>query len=889
MQYKLRISIVLPYCLVMAVCLFRGTVSVAGVSAGGVSPVGVSAAEVYAAGLPLLPLPRHASTGKTILAFRPGAGVDWRGLDNVAKARLQWHWQRLGGGNDGQSLQAGILGADSSFDDLVARAAPSWKDSIGDQGYILVLHENVRFIAAKTEAGLFYGLQSLRQLIRAKWDREILVADWPSFPFRMVYDDISRGPISTVSYIKQQIERMAELKLNGLSFYIEHVVQPRSHPDFAPENGKLTIPQIKELAAYAGKFYMQLTGSFQSFGHFEKILSLPQYASMGATSTLISPVNDKARKFLAEVIGELCDAFSGPYFNVNCDETFDLGQGTTKPYVEKLGAAAFYASHLRFLDSIVKSHGKKMMMWGDFALEHKEVLDMLPPDITYLTWEYGDQPSYDKWIKPFASRRLPFMVCPGVLNTYRMFPDMAMARANITGFTREGRQRGAEGVITTIWDDGGAYLFSGDWYGVYVTAECSWSGGAEDRIQPTGDEATGPDNTFSFDRRYAFTAYGDAEDNYVKALFTLMKLKDLPLTYDLSDRLWHQRLLPDSGKTLIVNNRSADAALTVAEESAGYLLKCRPRWNEADIRTLSFAIDQYKLMITSRLRIAAAAGGYRRAARLASGGEHGQAARMLAAYTDTIEGLKRSYKLLGNRFARAWQAENQPYWLDSVLKPYSEKAAALARVARGLRRAREKAVAHQSLPPAAVVSLDIREEPFYYFQNWMLAGPFPAGDGTEATADAQHLYSDNAAYNKPPSPGDFTMQRNKLYRWRKFFSDDGGIIDLGKEYGGEAGAIVYAYCQISSDTAADIRVRAASSATMEIFCNGKAVRDRQDDNGESTIRLKLKAGVNPVLLRLHKDNKEDWSFSFRLQDQLTVTNHKYKYQLNGKNKLYAAD
>ncbi len=78
-----------------------------------------------------------------------------------------------------------------------------------------------------------------------------------------------------MAYVKQQIERMAELKINYLSFYIEHVVQPASYPDFAPANGKLTIAQIKELSAYAAKYHAQLIGSFQSFGHFDKILALP--------------------------------------------------------------------------------------------------------------------------------------------------------------------------------------------------------------------------------------------------------------------------------------------------------------------------------------------------------------------------------------------------------------------------------------------------------------------------------------------------------------------------------------------------------------------------------------------------------------------------------------
>ncbi len=112
---------------------------------------------------------------------------------------------------------------------------------------------------------------------------------------------------------------------------------------------------------------MQLVGSFQSFGHFEKILSLPQYKDMGETSTMISPLDPKAKKFLESVIGELCDAFGSPYFNVNCDETFDLGKGRSKAYVDSVGKDKYYADHLIFLHDILKKCNKKMMMWGDIA------------------------------------------------------------------------------------------------------------------------------------------------------------------------------------------------------------------------------------------------------------------------------------------------------------------------------------------------------------------------------------------------------------------------------------------------------------------------------------------------------------------------------------------
>lgn len=825
---------------------------------------------------PVLPMPRHAAPTEKMLTGIGGNRVTWAGLDTGAEARLSWHWKKIGenhrsgslAGNKAHSISIGLLGKDQRFDQLLSTLAAEWMQKIGDEGYILFYSDRHPVIAAQTETGIFYGMQTWKQLTRAGWDREVLIADWPAFPTRVIYDDISRGPISTVAYIKNQIERMAELKINYLSFYIEHIVQPLSHPDFAPADGKLSIAQIKELSAYASKFYMQLIGSFQSFGHFEKILSLPQYTSLGATSTLISPIDPRAKKFLEDVIGELCDAFNAPWFNVNCDETFDLGQGSTKAAVDSMGAAAFYAGHLQFLYDIVKRHGKKMMMWGDFAIEHEAVLDLLPKDIIYLTWEYGDQPSFDHWIKPFASRGLEYMVCPGILNTYRMFPDMAMAKANISGFAAAGAARHATGVITTIWDDGGAYLFSGDWYGVYTAAEKSWT--------------TDTSANASFDSRYELNAYGTQNGNYVKALFTLMKLRALPITYNLTDRLWQQKLLPDQGKELIVNNKSASEAKKIIANAAALVASARPMRNKTDIRTLSYTIDQYALMIESRLRLAEIAAGYNRALSSNSSREN---IILFTNFGNVLDKLKGRYVTLKDRFRQAWLDENQHYWLDTVLRQYDKKIADLDELSANLQKAITALQAGTPLPPANAVRLAIRESSSYYFQNWMLAGLFPVAGKNNFPS---FLYADTKEYNKPPAPGDFTRYNGKLYRWRKFASADGGIIDLHEYYPQQQPGFVYAYCLLRTDSASAVPAFATSNQAMEIYCNGRQLYTNNSEPTNVKTTLPLQAGINHILLKLKNDNAKDWIFTFHLADDLYVTNHKHKYQLNA-NGLYDAE
>lgn len=820
--------------------------------------------------LPVLPFPQNVVQGEKRVTLSHRASFDAPGLEKAQLARLSENWEEFRREQPGETspMHVGlVLLQNGKVSSRITEQAAPYLDSLGREGYILDLEPGAITIAAGTETGLFYGLQTLKQLVRGSWDTGLFIADWPAFETRVIYDDISRGPISTADYIRQQIRRLAELKVNYLSFYIEHVVQPLSHPDFAPENGKLTIAEIRELSQYAGKYHMQLIGSFQSFGHFEKILALPQYASMGETSTLISPLDPVARQFLENVIGELCDAFNAPWFNVNCDETFDLNKGKSKTYIDSIGSARFYADHLTFLYDVVRRHGKKMMMWGDIALQHPEIPDMLPRDIVYLTWEYGDQESYDRWIRPFEERGLEFMVCPGILNSYRMLPDMVMARDNIRGFLEMGKRHGATGAFTTIWDDGGTYLFSGDWYGVYVAAEKSWN------LAPAAER--------SFDRRYSQTAYGARETHYVEALFKLMALRKLTLTYNLNELVWSQQLLSRKGKPLQLNNTSLPEANRILEEASALIRQAKAVRHQSDLVALELSIDQYRLITDLRSTLVTVANSYRQAASAPVQAR----GKLLRGAIAEVRRLTKQTDALLERFRAAWRKENQEYWLDVVSAGYESKAGALRELQRSLEGSLRTRPA--TLPPADGIGLDITETPYTYFQNWLLSGPFPSpGESLPG-----FLYSEGNEYNQPPSPGAISVFEGKNYRWRKFASPDGGLIDLEDYYKTGKNAVAYAYCNIRITEGEATEAYISAPPGTEVFCNGeKAATIRGAGDEEEKISLLLKkGGPHHLLLKIPAAGYAPWRFSFRLGNGLEVINHKHKYQTNSKNKTYEAE
>jgi hypothetical protein len=512
-----------------------------------------------------------------------------------------------------------------------------------------------------------------------------------------------------------------------------------------------------------------------------------------------------------------------------------------------------------------------MMMWGDIALEHESILDLLPRDIVYLTWVYDDKDSYAPWIMPFKKRGLEFMVCPGILNSYRMFPDMVMAKGNINSLLNDGKSNGATGAITTIWDDGGTYLFSGDWYGVYVAAEKSWN--AEGGLDA------------SFDKRFDLQSYSTNDGRYVRSLFKLMELRSIPVSYNLNDQVWRQKLLPEKGKKMLINNSSVPEALRIINASENIIAAAKPNLHRSDINTLKFSISQYKLIMDSRLKLAQVAGMYKKAQTI-KGKEGADKIKTSILIVDT---LKNRYSLLRKEFETAWLKENQAYWLDVVLASFDRKMADLNELSTQLKNASTELNAGKPMQATSALRLDITESSNFYFQNWMLGGPFPLDN---PAALPEFLYSENKEYNLPPSPGDFTHYKNQTYRWQKFASQDGGIIDLDENYKVNGSALVYAYCNIFLDSATQTSAFITSSNGVELYCNGtKLYSDLQSNNPdkENKIGISLNKGLNHILIKLPRKEGLPWTYSFRLDESLPLFNHKHKYKLDSKLKKYEAD
>ncbi|MCQ2306163.1 MAG: family 20 glycosylhydrolase [Bacteroidales bacterium] len=352
------------------------------------------------------------------------------------------------------------------------------------QAYVIKITPKKIFLQATTGQGLFYARQSLNQIVKyqnvttGKTEFEIpcmTITDWPALEYRGWMDDISRGPIPTMDFIKKEIRTLAAYKMNFFQLYTEHVFKLESHPDIAPTDG-LTSQEIKELTEYAKQYHVEFIGNQQCFAHAEKTLRIPFYCNeIGDTKSNFDPSNPKTYKFLEDVFSEVLPAYESEYFNINCDETEGLGSGKAKEYVEKTGKDEAYCEHINKVYDILKKHGKTVMMWGDIIAKNPAMIDRLPEDVQFVVWSYGARDSFMEMLKPFKESGHTFWVATGANCWNTVSPDIQIYMNNIANFARDAHASGAKGLMNTAWDDYGESMFSSTWHSMIWAAEMAWN------------------------------------------------------------------------------------------------------------------------------------------------------------------------------------------------------------------------------------------------------------------------------------------------------------------------------------------------------------------------------------------------------------------------------
>jgi len=392
------------------------------------------------------------------------------------------------------------------------------QEPIAGQAYSLTITATDITLYATTPTGLFYAVQTLRQLVRlhGRTLPALVIQDWPALCYRGVMLDVSRRKVPTLDTLKQLAEELSHYKLNVLQLYTEHTFQFPTHPKIGAGCGSLSSQDILELDRFCRARHVELMPNLQSFGHARNTLLIPEYQHLAETDLLwtLSPAFEETYTLLDDLYADMLPAFTSKTFNLDCDETWDLGQGASEALADEIGVGRVYLNHILRVRELAARYGRRIQVWGDILLHHPQLIGEVPDDVVLLDWHYDPADEYPS-VETFAEAGRRFWVCPGVGSWNSLFPRLYGANVNIRNLVRDGVAAGAEGVLNTDWGDYGHYQFLGlSWYGYVFGAAQGWSGGT------TEDE--------EFEAAFGSHFLGPEQEAVMEVLHKLARTNDLP-------------------------------------------------------------------------------------------------------------------------------------------------------------------------------------------------------------------------------------------------------------------------------------------------------------------------------------------------------------------------
>lgn len=300
------------------------------------------------------------------------------------------------------------------------------------EAYSLIVDNTSITITGASEAGVFYGIQTLRKSIPvAQADRVLMPAveinDQPQFAYRGMMLDVSRH-YATPDSIKRYIDILALHNINTFHWHLTEDqgwrIEIKKYPglteigskrtetvigrnsgayDGKPHGGFYTQDEAREIVAYAADRYINVIPEIDMPGHM--MGALAAYPELGCTGgpyevwrqwgvsdEVLCVGNEKTYEFIQDVLTEIMDIFPSSYIHVGgdeCPKTKWKECPKCQAKIKELGLKAdaghsaeerLQSHFISFAESIINNNGRRMIGWD-------EILEGgLAPNATVMSW-----------------------------------------------------------------------------------------------------------------------------------------------------------------------------------------------------------------------------------------------------------------------------------------------------------------------------------------------------------------------------------------------------------------------------------------------------------------------------------------------------------------------
>lgn len=295
---------------------------------------------------------------------------------------------------------------------------------LNEEGYRLdVTPEQIK-VTGKSGKGVFYGMQTVMQLLPPEIESERLLEDFkwslpcvsindePRFGYRGMMLDVCRHFLD-VDFVKKQLDVMAMLKMNYFHWHLtdDHLwtIEVKKYPrltevgsirhnvDGSVHRGFYTQEQIKEVLAYAAERKITVIPEIELPGHaLAAITAYPELSCIegpfqlrnqwGVEDNVYCAGNDRVFNFLEDVFEEIIPLFPGKYFHIGGDECSKVHWKTCRKCQHRMKEEKLKDEHelqsyfVHRMEDVLLKHGKAMIGWD-------EILEGgLAPSATVMSW-----------------------------------------------------------------------------------------------------------------------------------------------------------------------------------------------------------------------------------------------------------------------------------------------------------------------------------------------------------------------------------------------------------------------------------------------------------------------------------------------------------------------
>lgn len=374
------------------------------------------------------------------------------------------------------------------------------------EGYTLEINSKGVIISSKSQAGLFYGCQTLEQLFEDSRDfnKEIpamKITDFPKISYRAVYFD-NKHHLDRMEYYYRAIDKLAHYKINAVIWEIEDKLRYTRRPEIGAGNA-ISKQEMQALSRYAKERNIEISPLIQGLGHAGFILKHHWELRENPYSDWeFCPSDPRTYELQFDLYRDAIEAMPyGKYLHVGGDEITAIG---IDERCKATGKSAFELQ-MTWLQKVCKfatDHGRTPIFWDDMPLKYaglwdliiskktdKELekvwntekldkaIDLFPKNCVYMRWNYGDAtlPAHQRILTWYHNKGLKVMGATAASSGDSPFLPRENTKAGyIKGFSTLVADNQLEGILSTSWDDGSPHPET-VWRGYIAQGEYGWN------------------------------------------------------------------------------------------------------------------------------------------------------------------------------------------------------------------------------------------------------------------------------------------------------------------------------------------------------------------------------------------------------------------------------